>query len=208
MISKEHFMTDPGYPGGQFPNQYPPPMQQPPMPPTPTKKPWYKRWWAITIFVIIGLSVLGNMLGGGNTETPNTPQPTVTATATSQAPETSAAAPETTPAAPETTAEQVPAEFKAALRSAKNYLNVMPFCKAGLFQQLTSEYGDKFPADAAQYAVDNVGADWNQQALKLAINYRDVLGMSNSAIWDQLVSEYGNQCLPEEADFAIANLPG
>lgn len=25
-------------------------------------KPWYKRWWAITIFVIIGLSILNNLL--------------------------------------------------------------------------------------------------------------------------------------------------
>jgi len=26
------------------------------------KKPWYKRWWAITIFVIIGLSILNNLM--------------------------------------------------------------------------------------------------------------------------------------------------
>lgn len=30
------------------------------------KKPWYKRWWAITLFVIIGLGILGNLLGGGS----------------------------------------------------------------------------------------------------------------------------------------------
>lgn len=27
------------------------------------KKPWYKRWWAITLFVILGLIILGNIFG-------------------------------------------------------------------------------------------------------------------------------------------------
>lgn len=26
------------------------------------KKPWYKRWWAITLFIFIGLGILGNLL--------------------------------------------------------------------------------------------------------------------------------------------------
>lgn len=30
------------------------------------KKTWYKRWWAITLFVIVGLVILGNLFGGGN----------------------------------------------------------------------------------------------------------------------------------------------
>lgn len=28
--------------------------------------------------------------------------------------------------------------------------------KKGIYDQLTSEYGEAFPADAAQYAVDNL----------------------------------------------------
>ncbi len=34
-----------------------------------TKKPQYKRWWAITLFVIIGLGILGNLLGTDNDST-------------------------------------------------------------------------------------------------------------------------------------------
>ena len=83
----------------------------------------------------------------------------------------------------------------------------MPFSEAGLFEQLTSEYGSKFPEHAARYAVENVKVDWNQQALLAAISYRETLAMSNDAIWDQLVSEYGSQFTPEQADYAIANLP-
>ena len=31
------------------------------------KKSWYKRWWAITLFIIIGLVILGNLFGGNDT---------------------------------------------------------------------------------------------------------------------------------------------
>ena len=29
-------------------------------------KPWYKRWWAITLFIIFGLSILGSLIGGND----------------------------------------------------------------------------------------------------------------------------------------------
>jgi len=31
------------------------------------KKAWYTRWWAITLFIFIGIGVLGNIFGGNNT---------------------------------------------------------------------------------------------------------------------------------------------
>jgi len=33
---------------------------------TKIKKSWYKRWWAITLFIIIGLAIIGNLFGGNN----------------------------------------------------------------------------------------------------------------------------------------------
>lgn len=51
---------------------------------------------------------------------------------------------------------KVPREHRNALRSAEVYLKTMPFSKKGLYNQLTSDAGEKYPADAAQYAVDNV----------------------------------------------------
>ena len=83
----------------------------------------------------------------------------------------------------------------------------MPFSKAGLLDQLTSEYGGQYPEDAAQYAVDNVVVDWNEEALEAALAYREMMGMSNAGLHDQLTSEYGDQFTDEEADYAIANLP-
>ena len=102
--------------------------------------------------------------------------------------------------------EEVPKEYKSALRKAKVYSDTMSMSKAGLYDQLTSEYGEKFSAEAAQYAIDNLEADYNENALKKAQTYQETMAMSPSAIYDQLISEYGEKFTPEEAQYAIDNL--
>ena len=92
------------------------------------------------------------------------------------------------------------------MKKADTYANTMHLSKQGLYDQLTSEYGEKFSAEAAQYAIDNVKADWNANALAKAKTYQDQMSMSPSAIHDQLTSEYGEKFTEEEADYAIANL--
>ncbi len=82
----------------------------------------------------------------------------------------------------------------------------MHMSKAGLFEQLTSEYGGQFPEDAAQYAIDNVDADWKANALESAKTYQESMSMSKEAIRDQLTSDYGGQFTQEEADYAVENL--
>ena len=105
-------------------------------------------------------------------------------------------------------APAVPAEHASALVKAQTYSDIMHMSKAGLYDQLTSEYGEKFTAEAAQYAVDNVKADWNANALAKAKSYQETMAMSPSAIHDQLTSQYGEKFTVEEADYAIANLNG
>ena len=78
--------------------------------------------------------------------------------------------------------------------------------KQGIYDQLTSEYGEDFSEEAGQYAIDHLEADWNANALKKAEQYQEMMAMSPSAIYDQLVSEYGEQFTPEEAQYAIDNL--
>lgn len=78
--------------------------------------------------------------------------------------------------------------------------------KAGIYNQLISEYGEKFTEEEAQYGVDNVDADWNENALATAKNYQDNLALSPEAIRDQLTSEYGDKFTQEEADYAISHL--
>jgi hypothetical protein len=78
--------------------------------------------------------------------------------------------------------------------------------KQGVYGQLVSEYGEQFSADAAQYAIDNVQADWNANALAKAKTYQDTMSMSPAAIHDQLTSEYGEKFTQAEADYAIQHL--
>ena len=68
----------------------------------------------------------------------------------------------------ETEEESVPREYKAALKKAESYAKTMHMSKAGIYDQLTSEYGENFPAEAAQYAIDNIQWDWKENALKKA----------------------------------------
>ena len=102
--------------------------------------------------------------------------------------------------------ESVPKEYKTALRKAEQYSELMHMSKKGIYDQLTSEYGEKYSPEAAQYAVDNMKADWNANALAKAKDYQDMMDMSPAAIYDQLVSEYGEQFTPEEAQYAVDNL--
>lgn len=98
------------------------------------------------------------------------------------------------------------AEYINALKKAELYSKTMHMSKKAIYGQLTSEYGEQFSADAAQYAIDNMTADWNANALAKAISYQNTMHMSKSSIYDQLISEYGEQFTKEEAQYAIDHL--
>lgn len=90
----------------------------------------------------------------------------------------------------------------------KNYnLYQLHMSKQAIYDQLTSSYGEGFPADAAQYAVDNMtGVDWNANALEKAKQYYYDMAMSKSAVYDQLTSSYGEQFTASQAQYAIDHL--
>jgi len=111
------------------------------------------------------------------------------------------------PVVAEQTKEDVPKEYQSALTKADSYANFMYMSKVGVYNQLVSEYGEGFSAEAAQYAIDNVEADWKENALQKAITYQDDMAMSPNAIYDQLISEYGESFTEEEAQYALDNLP-
>lgn len=167
--------------------------------------------WIVTGAVLL-ISLISGIVGGGQrADRDDAGQVAISAPAVkeSAAPE---AKPAEKPAEPEKLAEpeepKVSPEFAAALVKAGTYAGMLHMSKAGVYDQLTSEYGEKFAPEAAQYAVDNVVADWNANALAKARTYQDTMAMSPAAIYDQLVSEYGEKFTPEEADYAIANLNG
>ena len=97
-------------------------------------------------------------------------------------------------------------EYQNALKKAESYSKMMHMSKKAIYNQLTSEYGEKFPADAAQYAIDNLDADYKANALAKAKTYQQTMNMSKTAIYDQLVSEYGEQFTAEEAQYAVDHL--
>ena len=109
---------------------------------------------------------------------------------------------------PTTSEGDAPREHKNALRSAQNYVDLMPFSKAGLYDQLTSESADQFPADAAQYAVDHVNADWMAEAVEAAESYQELMPMSDAELFEQLTSEFGSKFSAEEAQHAVDSLAG
>ena len=83
---------------------------------------------------------------------------------------------------------------------------MMHMSKQGIYDQLTSEYGEKFSPEPAQYAIDNLEADWNANALAKAKTYQNTMSMSPAAIYDQLISEHGEKFTAAEAQYAVDNL--
>ena len=105
-----------------------------------------------------------------------------------------------------------------AYRSAKNYIQFMPFSKRGLIDQLSSDYGDKYTKKQAKAAVKrlekNKEVNWKEQAVKVGQNYldmmgmsrQDMMGMSRQGLIDQLSSDYGDKFTVKQATYAADKL--
>lgn len=106
-----------------------------------------------------------------------------------------------------TSGGNVTQEYLNALNRGLSYAQNLHMSKKAVYDQLTSSYGEGFPADAAQYAIDNMtGIDWNANTLEKAKQYYYNMSMSKSAVYDQLTSEYGEQFTTSEAQYAIDHL--
>ncbi|MFL3711018.1 Ltp family lipoprotein [Vagococcus salmoninarum] len=100
----------------------------------------------------------------------------------------------------------IPQEYISALNKANSYSKSMHMSKRRIYDQLSSEHGEKFSEEAAQYAVDYLEADWFANAIAKAKSYQSSMSMSPEAIRDQLTSDFGEKFTQEEADYAIENL--
>lgn len=189
------------------------------------KKPFYKKFWFWIIIVIV-IGGIGSMGGEEEATEPKKSELVKEATASSLESVNSTESKEVVepieviesketvqsievveselivePSKPE-----ISREFQNALKSAQNYVDLMPFSEKGLYDQLTAEYGEQFPAEAAQYAIENLDVDYNAEALESAKNYQETMPMSDSGLYDQLTSEYGERFTAEQAQYAIDNL--
>lgn len=186
-------MTNPG------PQQ---PYQQTGHPYPPQETPKKKRggcmkWVLIIVGALIAIAVIASIAGGGDTENDSAPA-TTTGEAAPPATDAQAEAPAEPAPEPEPAEPDVPREFDNALRSAKNYLNVSAFSQQGLADQLAFE---NYSPEAAQYAVENVDADWNEQAAKKAEEYMQLTPMSRQGLVDQLQFE---KFTPEQAEYGAS----
>ena len=98
---------------------------------------------------------------------------------------------------PEQPAREMTPTQAEAVDSAKSYLSFMSFSYAGLVDQL--EYEGFSTADA-EFAADNCGADWYEQAVLKAQSYLDSMPFSYTGLVDQL--EYEG-FLPAEAVYGV-----
>lgn len=191
------------------------------------KKSIFKRWWFWVIIVIVIIAI-ASQGGDGDTseevvgnEIPNQiedniepedaePEPEVESEeeeGEGEAEEIEEPSEKAGGISEESTENDIPREYKNALRAAQNYVDIMPFSERGLFEQLTSEYGDQYSEEAARYAIEKVEVDYNEEALEAAKNYQKVMPMSDKELFDQLTSEHGEQFTEEQAQYAIDNLP-
>jgi len=152
-----------------------------------TKKPFYKRiwFWILVVIVIIIAMPKGNDSKSESSSTNKTTQ-----VSSNKAGKKS----------------NVSTEFQNSLIKAKSYSSMMHMSKQGIYDQLTSEYGESFSADAAQYAIDNLNANFNKNALKKAKSYSSTEHLSKQGIYDQLSSDAGEKFTADEANYAMQHI--
>lgn len=100
---------------------------------TKNTKPFYKKawFWIIAIIVSVGL---GSASGNSSN---NSSSNEATSSVSSSKP-------------------NVPADHTSALKAAKNYSDTMHMSKRGIYDQLTSDAGDKFTPEEADYAIQHL----------------------------------------------------
>jgi colicin import membrane protein len=147
----------------------------------PTIKPKKANKLVILVVSVLGVLVLcgvglGVMLNSGDTES----RP-VQAGTPAESPQESPARVEATQV-PEEPALSVSQE--QAVISAESYLSFGGFSRSGLIEQLEFE---GFSNGDAEFAVDSLDVDWNEQAVRAAESYMEAIGgFSREGLIEQL----------------------
>lgn len=82
--------------------------------------------------------------------------------------------------------EQKKLENANCIKKAEQYINYTAFSRSGLISQL--EY-EGYSSESAEYSVDSLNIDWNNQCAKKAQEYLDYTSFSRSGLYDQLSYE-------------------
>ena len=93
-----------------------------------------------------------------------------------------------------------------AFKTAKRLLQYMNFSRQALYEQLTSEKGNGYSPEEANYALDKLEAEglveWNEQAVRTAEIYLRVKPLTKDALIDLLSNQYGAGFTEEQAQYA------
>ena len=116
---------------------------------------------------------------------------------TSQIPNKQTTTPQTTTSTIEEQSSRATMGEKNALKKALSYLDYTAFSYSGLIKQLEFE---GFSHEEAVYAVNNCGADWNEQAALKAQSYLDYTAFSRDGLIKQLESEGFTR---EQAEYGV-----
>ena len=135
--------------------------------PEKEKTPFYKTFWFWLIIVLVALWVRGAMVRQNARSTTAKAGTSKTAVTVSKEPD-------------------IPIGKANALKTAKSYLSHSAFSYDRLIEQL--EY-EGYTNEEAVYAVDNCGADWNEQAAKVAASYLKHSSFSKDGLKRQLEYE-------------------
>ena len=72
---------------------------------------------------------------------------------------------------------------KKCLEQAESYMERLPFSEAGLVDQLEYKGYDK---EEISFALENINADWKENALRKAEDYVETLPLSDDTLKNQL----------------------
>lgn len=97
-----------------------------------------------------------------------------------------------------------------AVKTALNYIDLMAFSRQGLLDQMSSEYGDRYPKEDAEFAISYVEknnmVDWDAEAVQCAQNYLDLMAFSRDGLIDQMSSESGDKFTRQQAEYAASQV--
>lgn len=97
-----------------------------------------------------------------------------------------------------------------AVKTAMNYVDLMAFSRKGLIDQMSSEYGDKYSREDAEFAVsyleENNLVDWDVEAVQCAQNYLDLTAFSKDGLIDQMSSDAGDKFSRKQAEYAASQV--
>jgi Host cell surface-exposed lipoprotein len=80
------------------------------------------------------------------------------------------------------------------------------FSYESLLQQLTSSAGDGFSTADAEFAINHLHPDWDQQAVDAAKGYMQMGGFSRDGLIQQLTSSYGDGFTEAQAEYAASQV--